>query len=248
MKKQLILHIPHSSSFLPFTEGYLLDKITLDAEILKLTDWHTEDLFYSDYDKMIIADFSRIFCDPERFADDAQEIMAKYGMGVLYEKTDDGQLMRKISPKLRDKILTEYYWTHHNMLNNAVNKQLEKFGKAMIIDCHSFPSAPFERDLNQNENRPDFNIGTDDYHTPSELIEISRTFFDKKGYSLGINWPYSGSIVPLEHYHKTKNVHSIMLEINRALYLEEPTNNKSNQYLEIKQITNEFLNMIRNAL
>jgi N-formylglutamate amidohydrolase len=41
--------------------------------MLKLTDWCTDDLFYSVDDEMVKAEFSRIFCDPERFTDDAQE-------------------------------------------------------------------------------------------------------------------------------------------------------------------------------
>ena len=32
---------------------------------------------------MIVAEISRIFCDPERFTDDSQEVMAQYEMGVL---------------------------------------------------------------------------------------------------------------------------------------------------------------------
>jgi hypothetical protein len=39
----------------------------------------------------------------------------------------------------------------------------------------------------------------------------------------------------MEHYHKNKNVSSIMLEINRKLYLNELGNQKSNQYEIIKK-------------
>ena len=66
---------------------------------------------------MIKANFSRIFCDPERFTDDSQEIMAQFGMGVLYEKNDDGELMRVVTPELRERILKDYYWLHHAKLS-----------------------------------------------------------------------------------------------------------------------------------
>ena len=42
-----------------------------EKEILKWTDWYTDDLFYSNEDHMILAEFSRIFCDAERFAGDS---------------------------------------------------------------------------------------------------------------------------------------------------------------------------------
>lgn len=244
MKGNIILHVPHASTTIPFTDGYVLSKDALAKEILKLTDWYTDDLFQSDEHELIQADFSRIFCDPERFTDDSQEIMAQFGMGVLYEKNDDGRLMRIVTPELKERILKDYYWPHHAKLSQAVNKQLQLFGKALILDCHSYPSKPFKRDLDKSSNRPDFNIGTDSFHTPKHLIELSKAFFEKAGYSLGIDWPYKGSIVPLEHYHKNKNVQTIMLEINRALYLNEPTNEKSVNYLEIKKVVKDFTEII----
>ena len=91
--KKLILHVPHSSSTLPFKDGYVLSDDFLKKEIIKLTDWYTDDLFHSDTDEMIVANFSRIFCDPERFSEDEHEEMSKVGMGVLYEKTDDNLLI-----------------------------------------------------------------------------------------------------------------------------------------------------------
>jgi len=197
---------------------------------------------------MIKAEFSRIFCDPERFTDDSQEIMAQYGMGVLYEKNDEGEDMRRLTPELREKVLIDFYWKHHHKLSKTVDTQLNLFGKALIVDCHSYPGKPLKRDLDKNPKRPDFNIGTDAFHTPKQLTEVSKTFFENAGYTLGIDWPYNGSIVPLEHYNKNKNVQTIMLEINRDLYLKESTNDKSERYLEVKKVTSEFIKTIKNCL
>lgn len=248
MDKKLILHIPHSSTKIPLYEGYLVDSTVLDKEILKLTDWFTDDLFYSDEDVMIIAEFSRIFCDPERFTDDSQEVMAQYGMGVLYEKSDNDEVIRKVTPELKEKVLTSFYWKHHHNFSLAVKNQLDLYGKAVIIDCHSYPSKPLKRDLDKNPKRPDFNIGTDSYHTPKELIDLSVSFFKDAGYTLGIDWPYKGSIVPLEHYQKNNNVQTIMLEINRGLYLNEPSNEKSESYSKVKEITQQYIKAIKNSL
>jgi N-formylglutamate amidohydrolase len=248
MDKKIILHIPHSSTKIPLYEGYLVDSTVLDNEILKLTDWFTDDLFYSDEDEMITAEFSRIFCDPERFTDDSKEVMAQYGMGVLYEKSDEGEEIRKVTPELKEKVLTSFYWKHHHKLSLAVKNQLDCYGKAIIIDCHSYPSKPLKRDLDKNSKRPDFNFGTDTYHTSKELIDLSISFFENAGYTVGIDWPYKGSIVPLEHYQKNNTVQTIMLEINRGLYLNEPSNEKSESYLKVKEIAQQFIKTIKNSL
>ena len=156
--KKLILHIPHSSTNIPFYDGYLFKKKQLDDEILKLTDWYTDELFFSKDDEMIVADFSRIFCDPERFEKNEDEPMFKKGMGVLYEKTDGNLEMRKIDSELRNKIIDNYYKPHHERLNNAVKEQLEKYGKAIIIDCHSLSDQPFLRDNDQTTIRTNFSL------------------------------------------------------------------------------------------
>ena len=186
MKRKLILHVPHSSDSIPIRDGFLVGSIELEKEILKLTDWYTDDLFYSDEDEMIIAPFSRIFCDPERFEDDEHEVMAQFGMGVLYEKSDAGDPIRTISKELRERIISEYYRKHHLALTSSVNDQLQSFGKALIIDCHSYPSIPLIRDLDKNPVRPDFNIGTDSFHTPQKLIDLSIAFLLRRDFHWGL--------------------------------------------------------------
>jgi N-formylglutamate amidohydrolase len=50
---------------------------------------------------------------------------------------------------------------------------LEQFGKQRD-DCHSFPQIPIIRALEKSDFRPDFNIGTDAFHT--KLIDLSIAF------------------------------------------------------------------------
>ena len=243
--KNLILHIPHSSTNIPFLDGYVADANQIQNEIVKLTDWYTDELFFSETDTTIIAPFSRIFCDVERFENDEDEIMSKVGMGAVYERFDSGDLLRNVTSDLRAKIIKDYYWKHHNAFSDKVKEQLDQSNSCLIIDCHSYPSTPITRDLDQTANRPDFNIGIDSYHTPKNLIAACIAFFEEKGYSLGVDWPYKGTIVPMEYYQKNKSVCSIMLEVNRRLYLNEPSNEKSNQFEETKMVIQSFLEMLR---
>ena len=244
-KNQLILHIPHASENIPFKEGFLIDETKIKSEVLKLTDWYTDDLFDSETDLKVIANFSRLFCDVERFSDDNKEEMAKFGMGVLYIKCDDDTLSRVINSKLRNRILDNYYWPHHRELNSAVERKLKIDNTCLIVDCHSFPNKSLFKSVNKDNNRPDFNIGTDSFHTPKDIIIRSENYFKNLGYTIGIDWPYSGSIVPMEYYKKDDRVKSIMLEVNRSLYLERDTNKKSKNYKKIKEVVQGFLEILR---
>ncbi|MBU3681082.1 MAG: N-formylglutamate amidohydrolase [Flavobacterium sp.] len=246
--KKLLLHIPHAAVNIPTYEGFISDKEAINEEIKLLTDWYTDELFESSVDIKCIAPFSRVFCDVERFPDDADEVMSKVGMGALYEKFDNGQPMRQVTSSFRHHILLNYYHVHHQQFQKLVEQQLDRQGICLILDCHSYPSKPLVRDLDQTANRPDFNIGIDSYHTPHLFIEISKVYFEQAGYSLGINWPYSGAIVPLVFYKKNKAVQSIMLEINRNLYLHEPGIEKSNRFKEIQAVVQGYMELLRHAI
>lgn len=53
MKGKIILHVPHSSTTTPLSDGYLINNEALEKEILKLTDCYTDDLFQSDAHEII---------------------------------------------------------------------------------------------------------------------------------------------------------------------------------------------------
>lgn len=242
--ENLVIHIPHASTHIPSLEGYTLSSEEFEREVLTLTDWYTDELFKLDQATIVKASFSRLFCDAERFVDDSQEVMAKQGMGALYTRTDDGRQMRGVTPGLRGRILNEYYWPHHKRLETAVRSALDNTGRALIIDGHSFPDKPLYRDLDQSPGRPDINIGTDDFHTSKKLLQVSEEFFTGNGLEVAINHPYSGTIVPLSFLGKNRDVMSIMVEINRKLYLEGATNKKSKRFPALKAMIEEFLGLL----
>ena len=239
----LLLHIPHASTHVPFYDGYL-NLVALQDQIELLTDWYTDELFNFEHAVLIKAPFSRVFCDVERFEDDDKEIMSKVGMGMLYTHADDGSILRITTDEIRKTIVDNYYHPHHQVLTNEVDNQLKLYGQAKIVDCHSFSNIPFTRDVNQTLPRPDFNIGIHHFHTPEQWIHASQDFFENKGYSLGLDWPYAGTIVPKKHFASNKNVYSIMLEVNRDLYLKKDSIEKNEQFELIQHIISDWLKCI----
>ena len=237
--------IDPAATTIPERTGYVVDDAALQVEQLLLTDWHTDELFTNPTDTAIVAPFSRIFCDVERFADDAMEVMADVGMGMLYTHSDAGTPLRTVSPELRERVLQEHYRPHHHRLTAEVDAQLQQHGQATLVDCHSFPALPFLRDLDQHVPRPHFNIGTDPFHTPQELIDRAIAYFAQDGYSLGVDRPYRGTLVPMAYYQRDARVRSIMLEVNRDLYLQPGTNIRNARFDAIKGVVQGFLDAMR---
>ena len=124
---------------------------------------------------------------------------------------------------------------HHQKLTEAVEESLLANDHCLIIDGHSFPALPLPYELNQTAFRPDFCLGTDDFHTPEELVERVETILESCGYSTARDQPFSGTIVPMKHYRKDHRVQSLMIEINRWLYLGHSSVAATSAYLGIEQ-------------
>ena len=207
-----------------------------------MTDWHTEDLFGVPGLQRIAFPASRLVVDPERFLEDDQEVMAARGMGVIYTLTSGGEPLRvPPSPEERVRLIDRFYRPHHRRLREAVDGALEEHGYALVIDCHSFPSQPLPCDLDQDPVRPDVCIGTDPFHTPKWLRDDAISAFqsESSGLTIGVDRPYSGALVPLEAWNQDSRVMSVMIEVNRRLYLDEGMGQPSTRYPAIHRLIRE---------
>ncbi len=220
MKKRspIVVNVPHSSTFIPEEERRFFAAEKLDRELLVMTDHYCDDLYDAGYE-MIRFPVSRLVCDFERFRDDDTEIMSKKGMGACYISCSDLSTLRKISPAHKEHILKRYYDSYHRVLELAVEERLGQYGYCIIIDGHSFPERPLPYEYDQSPDRPDICIGTDEYHTPREVAELLRSIFEDMGFSVSENAPFAGALVPMRYYQKDKRVMSVMIEINRRLYM-----------------------------
>jgi N-formylglutamate amidohydrolase len=240
----LVLHIPHSSTVIPAAvrPTLLLTEAEVQQELLRMTDAYTDELFRSDGMTSVRYPVSRIVVDPERFESDADEVMSKVGMGVVYTKTSDGRSLRRIpTPSDREALLAAYYRPHHAALTDAVASAVRQHGRCLVVDCHSFPSFPLPYELDQRPDRPDICIGTDPFHTPIGLAAEVIECFQLHGYTIALNRPFAGALVPATVYRRDANVAALMIEVNRALYMDEQTGAKSSRFDEIRTAVAQLL-------
>ncbi|MFZ2448022.1 MAG: N-formylglutamate amidohydrolase [Syntrophobacteraceae bacterium] len=241
-----IIHVPHSSGEIPaeLLPDYELSKEQLELELLNMTDRYTDELFDVRTSKTVMLKFpvSRLVVDPERFSDDAEEGMAKCGMGAVYTCTSDLKRLRVIDVEKKKRLLERFYHPHHHALNALAGKCLLEKDKCLIIDGHSFSSVPLPYEA--DPERPDICIGTDSFHTPVWLTEFTQDIFSKAGLAVSINRPYSGALVPCDYYRKNNRVISIMLEINRSLYMDERSGEKKDTIPVIRGVLQDAINRI----
>lgn len=230
-----VIHVPHSARSIPddVLVTFLLAADELKAELLAMTDHFTDELFSLPVDVATTVRFpvSRLVVDPERFVDDDSEPMACLGMGAVYTMTSGGlPLRRSLSTGEREQLLDRFYRRHHVALTDAVSSALGRHTACLIIDAHSFASMPLMHEPDQSPDRPDICIGTDVYHTPSRLRGLAVEAFKKHGFDVAVNRPFGGSLVPMRYYGTQHKVFSVMIEVNRRLYINELTGQKNETF------------------
>ena len=232
----IVIHIPHSSHCIPdfLRKDILLNDNELQQNFYSFTDWRTKDLFsHRDFPCRIISNISRIVCDMERFREDSREEMAAHGFGAVYTRDAFLRPLRDPDSVKRELILRLYYDPHHKRLENAVAEKIKKFGKCLIVDCHSFSGTPLPYEPEQSASRPSFCIGTLEGHSSGHLVKTAVKNLQNHGHSVALNYPYSGSMIPLKYLGDTR-VQTIMIEINRSLYQQQDSLAAISNYRRIK--------------
>jgi N-formylglutamate amidohydrolase len=141
--------------------------------------------------------------------------MEAVGMGALYTHGTHRQPIRTLDDAEGARLLDDFH-AYGQLFAALVDRVLERWGRAVILDVHSFPKDPLPYELHADDRRPELCIGVDPVHSPPSLVEVVRASFD--GWDIAVNEPFRGSYVPLPHLGDPR-VSSVMLEIRRDRYL-----------------------------
>jgi N-formylglutamate amidohydrolase len=226
----VLVHVPHAGVVIPSAvrAAIVLSDSELATELQVMTDWHTDRLARAATESStgtatIFANgLSRLVVDPERFPDD-REVMRSVGMGAVYTHTSQRTPLRRLDGAIEAELLEQYFFPYADALADEVDRILNLHGVCTIIDLHSYPSSPLPYELDQSAERPSICIGTDDHHTPASLRSLATMAFESVTADVAFNTPFAGTYVPTRHYTVDQRVRSVMVEIRRDIYLEEPS-------------------------
>ncbi|MBL8564534.1 MAG: N-formylglutamate amidohydrolase [Hyphomicrobiaceae bacterium] len=234
---------PHSGRIYP---NHFLAQSRLDPVALRRSeDCYVDELFAAVVGlgaPLIAARFPRAYLDVNRepYELDPQLIREKLpqfanahsarvvgGLGTIARIVADGESIYRAPLALEAALarIEALYMPFHAELNRLLQRTQELFGYAILIDCHSMPSAPMSRGV---LTRPDFVLG-DRFGAScdTQLSLFVRDHLAGAGYDVHMNRPYAGGYIT-EHYGRpSRGWHALQIEMNRGLYLHEQTLEKS---------------------
>jgi N-formylglutamate amidohydrolase len=246
----LIFNSPHSGRVYPST---FLAASRLDAQALRRSeDAFVEELFgfVAELGALLLhAHFPRAYLDVNREPYELDPILFRDGL-PHYANTQSvrvvgglGTIARIVSESdeiYREPLTVEaalerihrLYTPYHETLAALMLEAKREFGLAVLIDCHSMPSSPT---ADRGTGRPDFVLG-DRFGTScgGELTRLAAGQLSVLGYKVALNKPYAGGYIT-EHYGRPhKAQHVLQIEINRALYMDETTFQKTARFEELR--------------
>lgn len=190
----------------------------------------------------LVAHFPRVYVDPNRepfeldpamFSDalpafaNTKSVRVAGGLGTIAKIVSDGRPIYNSKLRFADAQtrIQRLYLPYHRQLAELIRTTRERFGFAILVDCHSMPSSggPYIS-YEDTVSRADIILG-DRFGTSCATV-ISRAMdrcFSAANYRVTRNNPYAGGYVTNHYGRPSKCVHALQIEVNRKLYMDEHT-------------------------
>lgn len=235
---------PHSGRIYPRS---LLRMSRLSALSLRRSEDAYVDSLFADVPRLgaplVVARFARAWLDANRasteldlgmfdaplhvpVAPPGPRVVA--GLGVIPRIVRDGaEIYPGKIPACEAENRLHVHKRYHAALACLVRETHARFGAAVVIDCHSMPSAPGSADIVLGDR---YGVAA-----ASGLLRLAEAAFQKQGFRVARNVPYAGGYTTHRYGEPKRGIHALQIEICRALYLDEESIEPTNKYPDLRR-------------
>jgi N-formylglutamate amidohydrolase len=241
----LVLDSPHSGYQFPSD----FDAIVSEFDLRDGEDCFVDELYAPATElgaPLLAAQFPRTYLDPNRHAGDVDlELMegghwphehvpsgkARIGKALIWRTLDDGRPI--YGRRLRvDEVVSRierFHAPYHRALENLMDEAQGRFGQVFHLNCHSMPNVGGKMgEGGEGRTRADFVLGDRDGTTcDPEFTQFIRRTLTAMGYRVAVNDPYKGVELVRAYSDPAGGRHSLQVEINKRLYMDEATRTKT---------------------
>jgi N-formylglutamate deformylase len=254
----LVFDSPHSGSHYP--EDF---RFSCPLEVLRRAeDAYVDELYEAapaHGATLIGALFPRSYLDTNRAVDDLDEVIldgvwpsplrpshkTRAGLGVVRRIARPGTHIydRKLSVDEVMGRLERCHTPYHRVLADACDRMHAKYGVVWHVNCHSMPSSSSAK---EEGDCADFVLGDRDGTTcAGEFTDFVAAFLRGRGYDVRINEIYKGVEIVRRHGRPADNRHSLQIEVDRSLYMNQKTLEKTAGFDRIKADISAMIAQLR---
>ncbi len=247
----LVLDSPHSGCVYPADFRFKLDAMTLRRS----EDAYVDDLFGAAPavgGVLLHAEFPRCYIDPNRALDDIDTGMidgewpapvtasgkTARGAGLIWRQVKRyGEIYdRKLTVDEVTRRIEQCWKPYHLALSSLLDAAYERHGRVLHLNCHSMASMGDHTTEDGPVPRPDFILGDlDGRSCAPAYVDAVRDFLQAAGYRVVLNDPYKGQELIRRYSDPAADRHSLQIEINRALYMDEATLARTEGYRRLRE-------------
>jgi N-formylglutamate deformylase len=246
----LVLDSPHSGEHYPDD----FDHAPPRALVRQAEDTHVARLYRSAPEfgaTLIEATFPRAYIDANRSLEDIDLALladawptpvvpsrkTEQGIGLVWRIARGGSPMyaRKLTADEVQRRIQRWYVPYHAALTAEIDMLHGAFGAVWHVNCHSMPAVGDANADDPGRPRADFVLGDRDGSTcAADFTAFVADAIAGLGYSVAINDPYKGVELVKKHGRPAQGRHSLQIEMNRRLYMDESTLEPNAHYADLE--------------
>ena len=239
----VVFDSPHSGSVYPSDFDF-----AAPVEVMRRAeDAFVDELFAPAHGAALLAAlFPRSYVDPNRHEQEIDTLLlsepwphpiqpshrSARGLGVVRRlvRATVAVYDRRLSVSEVQSRIARYHRPYHDELSAMIAAAHGRFGAVWHVNCHSMKSTA------KGRLRDDFVLGDRDGTTCApEFTDLVAATLRGLGYSVGLNHPFKGAEIVIRHGDPAAGRHSLQIEINRGLYMDEARIEKSSAFPRLRQ-------------
>ena len=235
--------IPHSGIQIPEEASWLknISQDLLNCDV----DFYVHELYQPALSEhqiyRVFSPWHRYAVDLNRSSDSISHLTVEgakntqddFSSDVHWYKTTKGDTLisKPITQDTHKTLIEKYFKPYHDEIQKQITQLKKQHKEIYLLDLHSMPSEGLDFHKDTGRKRPDIVLGTCDKNSTKERF-IKKVFnlFKQTGFDVRIDWPYKGGYITQTYGDPEKNQHVIQVEINRDIYMDEKTKNKTPEF------------------
>lgn len=146
------------------------------------------------------------------------------GLGVVPRIVSEGTPIYtgKLSLAEAKERIRSVHIPYHAQLEALLMRARQRFGAAILFDCHSMPTEALRSAPRVQGRMPDIVLG-DRFGASAarRIVTKTQTAFEAEGFIVARNAPFAGGYITQRYGRPAQGFHAVQIEIDRGLYLDQ---------------------------